>query len=94
MLEAIRERAKAVVLLGATAPALAEALADAELPVERAPTLEEAVERAFGLARPGEVVLLAPGHASWDMFENYERRGEAFRAAAEGLGLVPVEDAS
>ena len=42
-------------------------------------TLERAVEHARRLAKPGEVVLLSPACASYDQFENFEQRGEAFR---------------
>jgi UDP-N-acetylmuramoylalanine--D-glutamate ligase len=43
-------------------------------------TLERAVEHAMRLARPGEVVLFSPACASYDQFENFEARGDAFRA--------------
>jgi len=93
MVDAIRRRAKAVILIGATAAALQKAIGQAgphsahgAPAVERAASLEEAVARAAALARPGDVVLLAPGHASWDMFENYEQRGDMFRRAVLAMG--------
>jgi UDP-N-acetylmuramoylalanine--D-glutamate ligase len=50
-----------------------------------AASMEEAVAFAVERARPGDTVLLAPGCASYDMFENYAARGEAFRSAVEAL---------
>ena len=55
------------------------------MPYEHAGTLEAAVGRAAQLARPGEVVLLAPGCASYDQFRSYTERGERFAAAARAL---------
>jgi UDP-N-acetylmuramoylalanine--D-glutamate ligase len=90
MVDAIRARAKAAVLLGATADALAAAIGQDATTVERASDLDDAVQRAVRLASPGDVVLLAPGHASWDMFDNYEQRGDVFRRAARRLGMKPL----
>jgi UDP-N-acetylmuramoylalanine--D-glutamate ligase len=78
-----------VVLMGATAEAIARAIGRDGPPLDRAGDMDQAVRRAVGLASAGDVVLLSPGHASWDQFENYEHRGEAFRRAAEALGLQP-----
>jgi len=86
MVAAIRRRARGVVLIGATAPALAEAIGVGGVRVERAADLPSAVRQAARMAEPGDVVLLAPGHASWDMFENYEQRGDVFRRAVRDLG--------
>jgi UDP-N-acetylmuramoylalanine--D-glutamate ligase len=82
---AVRDAARAVVLIGRDAPALAEALAPAGVACERAASMEEAVETAFRLARSGDAVLLSPACASFDMFANYRQRGEVFAAAARAL---------
>ncbi|MEG0355844.1 MAG: UDP-N-acetylmuramoyl-L-alanine--D-glutamate ligase, partial [Lachnospiraceae bacterium] len=42
-------------------------------------SLEEAVDTAAALAKPGEAVLLSPACASWDMFKSYEERGDKFK---------------
>jgi UDP-N-acetylmuramoylalanine--D-glutamate ligase len=54
-------------------------------PTQFADSLEEAVHRCFELARPGETVLLSPGCASFDMFENFEHRGKVFKAVVDSL---------
>lgn len=81
-------RARAAILLGETAGKIAEGL-------ERHPrdgftwsvvgTLAEAVHRASGIARPGDIVVLSPACASYDMFVNYEERGKQFKEVAKGL---------
>jgi UDP-N-acetylmuramoylalanine--D-glutamate ligase len=86
--DAIASRARAVVLIGETADALEELLGT-RVPVHRAGSMEEAVATADGLAVAGDVVLLAPAAASFDMFVDYAARGDAFRAAVAGLGGNP-----
>ena len=88
LLEPIREHCAACYLIGATADRLAEELAPAlaaGVELHRGEDLEDAVRRAATAARPGEVVLLSPACASFDAFENFERRGERFREIVEGL---------
>ena len=80
----VARRARAVVLIGRDAPLLEQALAGT-VPVQRARDLGEAVRLARTLARPGDVVLLSPACASFDMFRNYEHRGEAFAAAVREM---------
>ena len=82
--DAIAARARAAVLIGETAAELSGLIAD-RVPVERAASIEEAVDSAAHLARPGDVVLLAPAAASFDMFVDYAARGDAFRAAVHAL---------
>jgi|SRR6185503_4971903 len=76
--EPLRQRARAVVAIGEARPLVAEALADL-VPVHEAATLRDAVERAFELAKPSGVVLLAPACASFDMFRDYADRGRQFK---------------
>ena len=68
----------------AVAGALA-ALGAKAVPVTRCPSLEAAVDTARALAEPGDVVLLSPACASFDMFENFEHRGDVFKRLVERL---------
>jgi UDP-N-acetylmuramoylalanine--D-glutamate ligase len=71
---------RAVVCQGEAGPRIASYLEDEGSGgvVHRAPDLAEAVRRTEALARPGDVVLLSPGCASFDQFSGYAERGEAF----------------
>jgi len=81
--EPVAQFASRVLLIGRDAALIDAALAG--LPAERCATLEQAVERAARLARPGEAVLLSPACASFDMFRDYKQRGERFAAAVRAL---------
>ncbi|HEY6608083.1 MAG TPA: UDP-N-acetylmuramoyl-L-alanine--D-glutamate ligase [Candidatus Limnocylindria bacterium] len=83
--DAIAARCRAAVLIGETAGEL-ERLIAGRVPAQRAGSMGEAVEVAAGLASAGDVVVLAPAAASFDMFVDYAARGDAFRAAVAGLG--------
>lgn len=84
--DAIAERSRAAVLIGETADEL-ERLIAGRLEVRRATNMDDAVQVAAGLARRGDVVLLSPAAASFDMFADYAARGDAFRRAVVALGL-------
>ncbi len=88
LLDPLREHAVAAYLTGATtdrlAAELAPVLADG-IQLHRCADLGQAVRRAATAARPGEVVLLSPACASFDTFENFERRGDRFREIVGGL---------
>ena len=77
---AIGANVRSIHLIGAEAPRLEQALGG-----HRDQTLERAVAHATSLARSGDVVLLSPACASYDQFENFEVRGDAFRALVLGL---------
>jgi UDP-N-acetylmuramoylalanine--D-glutamate ligase len=71
-------------LIGSAAEKIEAQLAGV-VPVERAETLEGAVEIASRRAKPGDTVLLAPACASFDQFENYEHRGRVFKQLVREL---------
>jgi UDP-N-acetylmuramoylalanine--D-glutamate ligase len=72
-------KTEAVVLIGASAELLQEALRN-HSKVVRASSLEEAVEMAANLSSNGGVVLLSPAYKSYDMFKDFEERGNKFKA--------------
>lgn len=84
IVEAGRDKVKGVLAIGEARDKIFNDLGQA-FPTQFAATLEDAVLKAFELALPGETVLLSPACASFDMFENYEHRGRAFKAAVAGL---------
>ncbi len=75
------DRARAAFLIGEAAPQIEAALAG-RLPATRCDSIEAAVLAAAETANAGDVVLLAPGCASFDQFASFEERGERFSAAA------------
>jgi UDP-N-acetylmuramoylalanine--D-glutamate ligase len=77
-------RAKAVVAIGESRPLVRDALEGA-VEVYEAATFEDAVARAFVLAKPSGVVLLAPACSSFDMFRDYAERGRRFKAEVAKL---------
>jgi UDP-N-acetylmuramoylalanine--D-glutamate ligase len=80
----LREKAILALLIGAAASKI-ESQITGTVAIERAGTLEHAVEIASEAARAGDVVLLAPACASFDQFENYEHRGRVFKALVHQL---------
>jgi UDP-N-acetylmuramoylalanine--D-glutamate ligase len=87
LVDALRARGRAVVLLGEAAPRIFDAVGGA-LPVEHADGMADAVARAFRLAKPGDAVLLSPACSSFDMFESYAERGDCFSDAVKALPEV------
>jgi len=83
----VRERVKHLVLIGEAAGKIREALSDMVETID-ARNMEEAVSMCRSYARPGDVVLLAPACASFDMFQNYEHRGRVFKEAVRALTKV------
>ena len=80
-----------MITIGEDAPELEKALGDLTT-THRAETMPEAVKIAAQAARPGDCVLLAPGCASFDMFDSYGHRGRIFKEAVEALGGYHVEE--
>jgi len=89
---ALRERGRAVVVIGEAADRIASAVGDT-LPVDRARTMDEAVAVALSRALPGDAVLLSPACSSFDMFKDYKDRGDAFVRAVRALAAQHAKEA-
>jgi UDP-N-acetylmuramoylalanine--D-glutamate ligase len=81
----VANSASAVILIGRDAKKIAVAIKDCGVSLHFAKTMQEAMQISFLLAQPGDVVLLSPGCASFDMFRNYVHRAEVFIAAVKDV---------
>jgi UDP-N-acetylmuramoylalanine--D-glutamate ligase len=84
LIEAMRGKVKHTLLIGEASEKIAEAIGD-RFPYSRVESISDAVKRAADVGASGDVVLLSPACASFDMFENYEHRGREFKKAVEEL---------
>lgn len=82
--KSVRAKVRVAILLGEAQGIMEKALMGATQ-VERVDSLEEAVKLAHSLADEEDTVLLSPGCSSFDMFANFEERGEVFKKAVRGL---------
>jgi UDP-N-acetylmuramoylalanine--D-glutamate ligase len=84
----IAKKAKAAILIGATARKIEDAVARAgktDVRVEIVSSLSDAVDCAASFALPGDIVILSPACASYDMFDNFQQRGEVFGKLVKAL---------
>lgn len=86
----IAPQVRHALLIGETRPAVAAACATAGINHTLCDTLEQAVRTAAEISEPGGHVILSPGFASFDMFRNYEERGEIFERLVHALGKTAV----
>ena len=83
--ELVRERVKAIICLGVDNSKIIEAFTGVVDTIVEAGSAMEAVAYGYRLAKKDETVLLSPACASFDLFENYEERGNLFKEAVRAL---------
>jgi UDP-N-acetylmuramoylalanine--D-glutamate ligase len=85
LLDLVREKVKAIVCLGVDNSKIRKAFGGIIKNIVDASSMVEAVKSAYYLARNGDIVLLSPACASFDLFENYEDRGHQFKQEVRNL---------
>jgi UDP-N-acetylmuramoylalanine--D-glutamate ligase len=83
--ELVKEKVRCVVYIGTEKNKAFEAFLDKVQMIVAAATMEEAVQMAYYAAEKGEAVLMSPASASFNMFENYEERGNRFKQLVRNL---------
>ena len=86
--QALARHAKAVILIGRDAPAIRSAIELSGITIRDANTLERAVESASEIAESGDIVMLSPACASFDMFKDYAHRAQVFIDAVSELASL------
>lgn len=85
--KSFKGRIKELILLGRDAPIIEKAARDEGFNnIHTCNDMEECIDKAYKLARKGDCVLLSPACASWDMYNNYEERGNHFKNLVKQLG--------
>lgn len=85
LMDLVRTKVKAIVCLGVDNEKLHKAFGDLGIPMMDAGSADQAVRTAYEQAEAGDVVLLSPACASFDLFEDYNDRGRRFKNAVKGL---------
>lgn len=83
--ELIGRKVKFLILLGESKRELKKAFSKCGVEIEFAENMEEAVRKGYEKGREGDTVLLSPGCSSFDMFKNYQERGDVFKEAVKNL---------
>ncbi|MCX6267822.1 MAG: hypothetical protein NTW16_10760 [Bacteroidetes bacterium] len=81
----VRTKVKGMICLGLDTSSIHEAFEELEIPMVDALSMEEAVQTAYYMGASGDAVLLSPACPSFDLFDDYEERGKAFRKAVKNL---------
>jgi UDP-N-acetylmuramoylalanine--D-glutamate ligase len=82
--ELVKARVRKMILIGEDAPTIEREIGEVA-PFEQATTMADAVHRGYAAAQRGDIVLLAPACASFDMFESFEHRGKVFKEEVQSL---------
>lgn len=90
LLPIVQERVKAIICLGKENSPIIKAFHPLDLPIEETDNLSSAIDRALAIALPGEVILLSPACASFDLFKNFEDRGNQFKERVSARAMASI----
>jgi len=85
LMDLVKEKVKAIVCLGVDNAKIIKSFSQLNIPIAECRTAEEAVARSYKYGKTDDVILLSPACASFDLFENYEDRGNKFKIAVRSL---------